>query len=125
MKRNCKLLRKEEYKMSDIAQIILSIIGAIGGWEAIKYLINRKSNKRKEEAEADSVEFAVLRDTMVFLQEQLNEKEQRFAEQTSILRNTQSEVLDLTKNKGELELELQRYRCVVPKCASRQPQNGY
>ncbi len=111
--------------MSDIAQIILSIIGAIGGWEAIRYLINRKSNKRKEEAEADSVEFAVLRDTMVFLQEQLNEKEQRFAEQTSILRNTQSEVLDLTKNKGELELELQRYRCVVPKCASRQPQNGY
>ena len=111
--------------MSDIAQIILSIIGAIGGWEAVRYLINRKSNKRKEEAEADSVEFAVLRDTMVFLQEQLNEKEQRFAEQTSILRNTQSEVLDLTKNKGELELELQRYRCVVPKCASRQPQNGY
>ena len=111
--------------MSDIAQIILSIIGAIGGWEAVRYLINRKSNKRKEEAEADSAEFNVLRDTMVFLQEQLNEKEQRFAEQTSILRNTQSEVLDLTKNKGELELELQRYRCVVPKCASRQPQNGY
>lgn len=111
--------------MSDIAQIIISIIGAIGGWEAVRYLINRKSNKRKEEAEADAVEFNVLRDTMLFLQEQLNEKEQRFAEQTSILRDTQSEVLELTKSKGELELELQRYRCVVPKCGNRQPQNGY
>ena len=111
--------------MSDIAQIIISIIGAIGGWEAVRYLINRKSNKRKEEAEADAVEFNVLRDTMLFLQEQLNEKEQRFAEQTSILRDTQSEVLELTKSKGELELELQRYRCVVPKCVNRQPQNCY
>lgn len=111
--------------MSDIAQVIISIIGAIGGWEAVRYLINRKSNKRKEEAEADAVEFNVLRDTMLFLQEQLNEKEQRFAEQTSILRDTQSEVLELTKSKGELELELQRYRCVVPKCGNRQPQNGY
>ena len=111
--------------MSDIAQIILSILGAIGGWEAIRYLINRKSNKRKEEAEADSAEFNVLRDTMLFLQEQLNEKEQRFAEQTSLLRERQSEVLELTKKQGELELELQRYRCVVPKCANRQPQNGY
>ena len=111
--------------MSDIAQIIISIIGAIGGWDAVRYLINRKSNKRKEEAEADAVEFNVLRDTMLFLQEQLNEKEQRFAEQTSILRDTQSEVLELTKSKGELELELQRYRCVVPKCGNRQPQNGY
>ena len=111
--------------MSNITEIIISIIGAIGGWEAIRYLINRKANKRKEEAEADAVEFNVLRDTMVFLQEQLNEKEQRFAEQTSLLHENQNEVLELTKKKGELELELQRYRCVVPKCTNRQPQNGY
>lgn len=111
--------------MSDIAQIIISIIGAIGGWEAVRYLINRKSNKRKEEAEADAVEFNVLRDTMLFLQEQLNEKEQRFAEQTELLRQKQSDVLELTKQLGEVELELQRYRCVVPKCGNRQPQNGY
>lgn len=111
--------------MSDIAQVIISIIGAIGGWEAVRYLINRKSNKRKEEAEADAVEFNVLRDTMLFLQEQLNEKEQRFAEQTELLRQKQSDVLELTKQLGEVELELQRYRCVVPKCGNRQPQNGY
>lgn len=111
--------------MSNIVEIIISVIGAIGGWEAVRYLINRKANKRKEEAEADAVEFNVLRETMVFLQERLKAEEQRIEEQTTILRERQNEILDLTKKQGELELELQRYRCVVPKCANRQPQNGY
>ena len=31
-------------------EIIATILGALGGWEAIKYLINRKTNKRVAEA---------------------------------------------------------------------------
>ena len=50
-----------------VIEIIATIIGTMGGWEAIKYLLNRKTNKRKEEAEADGVEFGVLRDSMEFL----------------------------------------------------------
>lgn len=111
--------------MNETLQIVLSIVGSIGGLETIRYFVNRKANKRKEEAEADSSEFAVLRETMEFLQERLKAEEKRIDEQTSILRERQAEVLELTKEKGELELELQRYRCVVPKCTNRQPQNGY
>lgn len=113
-------------------EIIATIIGALGGWEAIKYLINRKTNKRKEEAEADSVEFGVLKETITFLQEQLHEqvmqdaeKEKRFVEQTMRLRKVQDENSHLMKEKSQLELDLQRYKCIREKCANRQPPNGY
>lgn len=108
-----------------IIEIIASVIGAIGGWEAIKYFINRKTNKRKEEAEADSVEFGVLKDTAEFLQQQLHDKEQRFCEQTDRLRKVQDEYFALMKQHAQTELELQRFRCVRPKCAQREPQNGF
>lgn len=35
---------------------IVGLIGTLGGWEGIKYLINRKSNKRISESEADKKE---------------------------------------------------------------------
>ena len=115
-----------------IIEIIVSLAGAIGGWEMIRYLINRKINKRKEEAEADSLEFGVLKDTVHFLQEQLHEhvmndaaKEKRFTEQTQRLRKVQDDNYNLLKEKSKLELELQTYRCVVKKCPKREPQNGY
>lgn len=91
----------------------------------IKYFINRKSNSRIAEAEADTVEFTVLRQTVEFLQAQLQEKEQRFAQQAELVRNLNAEVLELTKAKGKIELELQTYRCIRKKCGEREPQNGY
>lgn len=102
-----------------------AVITALGGWEAVKYLINRKSNSRKAEAEADSVEFNVLRQTVEFLQTQLQEKEERFAQQTELVRKLNDEVLELTKEKGKVELELQTYRCVRKKCSQREPPNEY
>ena len=112
----------------DITTMIETAAGAItalGGWETIKYLVNRKANGRKAEAEADSVEFTVLKDTTEFLQQQLKEKEQRFSEQTDIVRKLNQEILDLTKAMGLLELDLQRYKCVRKQCKDREPQNGY
>lgn len=34
----------------------ISLLGVLGGWEGIKYLINRKSRKRMEKSEADKKE---------------------------------------------------------------------
>lgn len=111
---------------------LATVLTTLGGWEAIKYLLNRKTNKRKEEAEADSAEFSVLRETVEFLQQQLKnmveqdaEKEKRFVEQTNRLRETQDREHKLMIEKAQLELDLQKYRCVVPKCMQREPQNGY
>ncbi len=35
---------------------IVGLLGVLGGWEAVKYLLNRKSNKRISESEADKRE---------------------------------------------------------------------
>ncbi len=108
-----------------VVEIVVSVITALGGWEMVKYCLNRKTNRRKEEAEADNVEFSVLREAMDFLQGQLKDKEQRFAEQTDLVRKQNLDILELNKEKAQLELELQRFRCVIKGCANRDPQNGY
>lgn len=98
---------------------------AIGGVEAVKFVLARKQYGRKAEAEADAAELGVLKDTTEFLQGQLMEKEERFAEQTKVVRELNAQVLELTKQKASVELELQRYRCIRKGCAQREPQNGY
>lgn len=109
----------------NIIETLVTVLTAMGGWEAVKYLINRKSNARISEAEADSAEFHILKEHIEFLQEQNKQKEERFADQTQLVRNLNNEVLELTKKNGSLELELQRYRCIRAKCSQREPQNGY
>ena len=95
-------------------------------------MLNIRSNKRKEraeadkaEAEADSADFGVLRETVEFLQTQLKEKEERFANQTDRLRKIQDDYFELMKKDAQTELELQKYRCIRAKCPNREPQNGY
>ena len=111
--------------MNELITHVISALGIVGGWEAIRYLINRKANQRMENSKADSLEFSVLKETVDFLQQQLKDKEIRFAEQTEIVRELNGDVLRLTREKASVEMELQKYKCVVPKCANRQPQNGY
>ena len=91
----------------------------------IKYLINRKTNTRKAEAEADSSEFTVLRDTVVFLQEQLQKKEERFAEQTNLVRKLTNENLELTRENSMLKAERSLKLCERRNCMNREPQSGY
>lgn len=96
-----------------IASTIASLLGTLSIWEAVKYWLNRKTNKRKEEAEADNAEFQVLRDMIVFLQEQMKEKEERFADQTARLRKTQDENFTLLREKAMLELSLEKKGHVI------------
>lgn len=107
----------------------LAIIGALGGFEAIKwgvnFYMNRKTNARIEDANADSAEFKTLREYNEFLQKQLSEKEERFIEQTNRLRSVQDELFTLKEDHYNLKLELALKRCERKKCNNREPQNGY
>lgn len=114
--------------MNDIVQIlttIATIIATLGGWETIKYFLNRKTNKRKAEAEADSVEFTVLRQSVEFLQVQLQNKEKRFAEEIEIVRKLTTENLQLTSENIKLKTERSLKLCERRNCAQREPQSGY
>ena len=111
--------------MKEIVLTVASVLGTLGGWEMIKYLLNRKTNNRKAEAEADSSEFTVLRDTVVFLQEQLQKKEERFAEQTNLVRKLTNENLELTRENSMLKTERGLKLCERRNCINREPQSGY
>lgn len=111
--------------MKEILLTVASILTALGGWEMVKYLINRKTNGRVAEAQADSSEFTVLRDTVVFLQEQLQKKEERFAEQTDVVRKLTAENLELTRENSMLKTERSLKLCERRNCGQRQPQSGY
>lgn len=108
---------------------ILAIIGALGGFEAVKWIIgfytNRKTNARIEDAHADVEEFKALREYNEFLQKQLSDKEERFVEQTARLRQVQDELFALKEDHSNLKLELAMKRCERKKCGDREPQNGY
>ncbi len=108
-----------------IIQTAATVVTAVGGWEAVKYFVNRKTNQRVEEAGADSVEFGVLKETVEFLEKQLYDKEQRFCEQTDRLRKLQDDYFTLMQKNSQTELDLQKFRCIKEKCAGREPKNGY
>ena len=116
-------------------QVLIAISGALGGLEFVKWLFNRKTNSRIAIAEAESAEFHHLQETNEWLQKQLQAKEERFAEQTQIVRNLNREVLELTmrmaqmevefaKEKGELELEHALKKCEDIDCPFRRPPNA-
>lgn len=104
---------------------IIAILGALGGVETVKYFLNRRTNTRIAIAEAESAEFHTLQETVQFLQDQLKEKEERFANQTERLRKTQDDLFRERELRHKAELELALKRCEVKRCGNRQPQNGY
>lgn len=109
-------------------QTLAVIIGALGGLEFIKWLFTRKRAARTDE-------FKLLRETNEFLQQQLQDKEERFAEQTQLVRKQNTEILDLTtkmaemeirheQEKAELRIELVKVRCDDADCPFRRPPNA-
>lgn len=103
------------------AAAITTILGALGGWEAVKYFLNRRTNRRKAEAEADSTELKTLIEVNDFLQAQLKAKEERFAKQTEVVRDLQGEVFKEKDLRHAAELELVVKRCNEIPCPYRQP----
>ena len=111
---------------------IVGALTALGGLELIKWLANRKSNVRVAAAEAERAEiksnideFALLREQITFLQQQMLDKEARFAEQTNLVRSLNAEVLVMKARLVELETERKMKLCEVRNCPNRQPQSGY
>ena len=115
------------------------VIMALGGWEAVKWLLNRKSNSRiaeanaeKAELENEKTEFHFLRERLEFKDKELMEKEQRFVEQTNLVRDLNRQLLEQTIENGKLQarisaLEAERSMklCERRGCVDRQPQSGY
>jgi chromosome segregation ATPase len=118
--------------VESILTIIVTAVGSLLGWEGVRWLLTRKSNARVAEAEADKAEvnaeadeFHHLREMVEWLQQRLYEKEERFAEQTKLVRDLQRELLESEKKVVMLETERSMKLCQVRGCAKREPQSGY
>lgn len=108
-----------------LVSVAATVIVSLGGFEFVKWVVTRKYGKRVDEAEADKSEFGALREQILFLQEQLLKKEERFAEQTNVLRDTTKRELDLVREVTMLKTERSLKLCERRMCAERQPQSGY
>lgn len=108
---------------------LVAVLSALGGLELVKWAVsawrNRKTDGRIKESEADAVELHTITETQKFLQTQLKEKEERFAEQTKLVRSLNAEVLELNKVLAAKDIELMAKRCDDQGCPFRQPPNAY
>lgn len=122
-----------------VLHTIITIIGALGGLELIKWLYTRKSKAKVEEAKAevarvraDADEYHLIRERLDLLNKDMIEKEKRFMEQTNHVRELNRQLIDKEVEIGNykaeisaLKAERQMKLCQVRGCANRQPQSGY
>lgn len=108
----------------------IAIIGTFGGVEAIRwgitFWVNRKTNARKEDATADSMEDENERKQVDWLEERIAQRDTKIDGLYAELRNEQNDKLMWIHKCHELELHLkdaEHNRCDRPdnECSSRIP----
>lgn len=109
-----------------------SVIASLGGFELVKWLLNRKSNSRIVEANADSAELKNDIDEFHFLKERIEFKDKQLIEETEHVRQLNKQLLEQTIENGKLRAENRALRaerkmklCEVRSCHDRKPKSGY
>ena len=109
-------------------ETLITIIGAFGGLEALKWLAGLRASRRKGDAEvAESVEGAISRrvktyeESICFLQSQLQDKERQFVELSQKYQESMQRGLELTRQLGEMKLRYRQSRCDRKECPDRKP----
>ena len=110
----------------------LAIIGALGGLEAIKWIVNfyvnRKTNARKEDASADAMDSENERKQIAWLEERIAQSDAKIDTIYVELRQEQAAHLDEIHKRHGIELKLKEAeakRRDVHRCDRRQPPSDY
>lgn len=89
---------------------IVTIIGTMGGIEGIKWIIrvwvNRKTDARKEDAAADALEIANVKNQIDWLEERITQRDLKIDALYIELRQEQSAKLEEIHKRHEAELAL-------------------
>ena len=111
---------------------IITLISALGGVEALKYLIHflshRKTEARREEASLDDLTAENHRKQVDWLEERLAQRDTTIDNLQSELRKEQAEKLEWINRCHETELvqkELEVKQCVIHGCTRRTPSSDY
>lgn len=133
-------------EIEQIVTIVVTVMGAFGGLECIKWLYTRRSKRKeaiadadKAEAEAEKVgveveslelkneedEFHFLRDRLKYKDEELMSKDKRIMELVERVIEKTMENGTLSARISALEAERELKLCERRMCAERLPQSGY
>lgn len=117
-------LRKE--MENSAGQWILALIGALGGWKLVEYVLNRKELKRKALADAIAVETDSLLKRYAAMEQEMEKLKTKVDELYKMVHTLENEKLDLIRQNMELELalkEAQHNECRRPddECLRRLP----
>lgn len=111
---------------------ILALLGTLGGFEAVKWLINsivhRKTNARRENAKTNSLEHENERKQVDWLEERLNHRDAKIDALYNELRKEQTDKTNLIHEKHAVEMKLKEVevrRCDVRGCKDRQPPGDF
>lgn len=107
-----------------VAATAATIIGALGGWEAIKYIINRKTNSRIAEANAFKVEREALIEDYKRVQAEVDALKTKVDKLYEKVHQLETERLSLIQENNELKLKLKEAEkkiCLQPddRCLQR------
>ena len=110
--------------MTENIGIIATLVGALGGWELVKWLLNRDSNKRIGAAQAFEVEYKALIEDYHRVQQEVDDLKKKVDQLYEQLHRLENERLDLIRENNELRLRLketEKHVCMQPddKCLKR------
>lgn len=112
-------------------ETILTIIGAMGGIEGIKWAlrawVNRKTDARKEDAAADALEIDNEKNQVTWLEDRVTQRDLKIDALYVELRNEQADKLNWIHKYYELELrykEAEWDKCDIKACTKREPPRG-
>ena len=123
--------------LDSVSQIIISLVGALGGFSLIKFLFFRKSEKRLKNLENDEKELDILKKLIESLNlrieqqdkkiQELNDKVDKLYDENHMLEAQKTELL---QRNAMLELHLKEAQhnvCVRPddECLKRMPPREY
>ena len=86
----------------DVGTLAISVAGAFGGLELVKWMFTRKSNARVAEAQADSAEYEAYQKQIDRYEERLADKDKIIAEKDAQLIDKERKYHDISKNRRAL-----------------------
>lgn len=99
-------IKKNKQMENNTGQWLLTLIGTLGGWKLVEYLLNRKEMKRKALADAIAVETDSLLKRYTAMEKEMEKLKSKVDELYKVLHKLENEKIDLLRNNMELEIAL-------------------
>lgn len=116
--------------LQEYAATAIAIIGAFGGWGAIRYFLNLRAERHKIELENKKNELDIMRGLYEQLDKKVKELSAKVDELYKQVRTLEMEKISLIQKNSMLEVELEKAKhneCVRPddECLKRMPPRDY